>query len=84
MKKSTFNKLSSAVFLAAVCVVLAVIYLRAADVDEVLDVQFISSTDVATLESKAKTLISGRENTAGIPIPTPTQKMGKTNPFSSP
>lgn len=37
--------------------------------------------EIETVKNEAKTLLSGLENKAGIPIPTPDAKMGKTNPF---
>ncbi len=39
--------------------------------------------DVSGVESKAKTLLEGLKNNAGIPIPTPAGKMGRTDPFAS-
>jgi len=38
---------------------------------------------VAGVESQAKTLLEGLKNNAGIPIPLPTGKMGRSDPFSS-
>jgi len=35
------------------------------------------------VESRAKTLLEGLKNNAGIPIPEPTGKEGRTDPFAS-
>lgn len=45
-----------------------------------------SSTDYTVVEiesvkKEATTILAGLENKASIPISTPTQKMGRTNPF---
>jgi len=39
--------------------------------------------DVSGVDSKAKTLLDGLKNNSGIPIPTPSGKMGRVDPFAS-
>ena len=43
----------------------------------------LSTIDLSNLESKGKTLLDGLKNNAGIPIPEPIGKEGRTNPFAA-
>ena len=43
----------------------------------------LAPVDVSGVESKAKTLLEGLKNNGGIPIPTPSGKMGRVDPFAS-
>jgi hypothetical protein len=50
--------------------------------------QFTSTADlepvsISGVESKAKTLLDGLKNNSGIPIPEPTAKMGRPDPFAN-
>ena len=40
--------------------------------------------DISSIKGQADTLVRARENNAGLPIPTPTEKLGKSNPFNNP
>lgn len=40
--------------------------------------------DVSGMKTEAAKLTSGAENNAGIPIPVPSTKLGKPNPFVAP
>jgi len=85
MKKSTLNSLLGLGFFVAVIVVLAVIFSNSiSNTDSGISSYSTPVVDLSSLEAEAKSLIAGRENTAGIPIPVPKDKMGKTNPFSDP
>jgi len=37
--------------------------------------------EIESVKTEATNILTGLENIAGIPIPVPTAKMGKTNPF---
>lgn len=37
--------------------------------------------EIETVKSDAENILAGLEQTSDIPIPTPNEKMGKTNPF---
>jgi hypothetical protein len=37
--------------------------------------------EIDTVKDQAVSLLAGLNNVSGMPIPTPTNKMGKTNPF---
>lgn len=39
--------------------------------------------DISGLETKAKPVLDGLKNNSGIPIPAPTGKMGRVDPFAS-
>lgn len=41
-------------------------------------------SDISGMKEQANKLISGMENNANIPLPVPTEKLGKTNPFTLP
>lgn len=43
----------------------------------------LAPVDVSGVETKAKPLLEGLKNNSGIPIPTPTDKMGRVDPFAS-
>ena len=40
--------------------------------------------EVSTIKDQAQKLIQARENNAGLPIPSPTEKLGKPKPFNDP
>jgi hypothetical protein len=39
--------------------------------------------DISGIEKRASSLLEGMTNSGGIPIPTPTEKMGREDPFAS-
>lgn len=41
----------------------------------------LKPVEINTVKNDATSILSGLSNTASIPIPTPTEKMGKANPF---
>lgn len=85
MKKSTLNKLFGFGFFVLVFVIIAYLYTSSSSTDDTIQVSsFSSPVDIVSVESSAKKLISTRDNNAGIPIPVPVDKLGKTNPFSNP
>lgn len=43
----------------------------------------LAPVDVSGAETKAKPLLDGLKNNSGIPIPAPTDKMGRADPFAS-
>lgn len=43
----------------------------------------LAPVDVSGIETKAKSLLDGLKNNSGIPISTPTGKMGRTDPFAN-
>lgn len=53
-------------------------------VEDFNSVQIYAPVDVSGLTANAAKLINGLENNSGVPIPAPTAKLGKTNPFSDP
>jgi hypothetical protein len=42
----------------------------------------LTPVSLSNLESRATTLLSGLKNNSGIPIPEPTSKEGRTDPFA--
>lgn len=41
----------------------------------------LKTVNVEGVKTEANSLIAGRNNSANIPIPVPSEKMGKANPF---
>lgn len=84
MKKSTFNLIASLAFIAVVLVALYSLWGVASDAQPTLTTTYSVGPDFSGIEQQATKLLSGLENNAGIPLSTPTDKMGKSNPFTSP
>ena len=86
MKKSTLNMISSITFLVVIIIVLAIMFINSSSSsnDKEISSYYVPTADIASLETEAKELISGRENNAGVPIAVPKDKMGKSNPFANP
>ena len=86
MRRKTLNTILSFVFLAAL--LFAVYYIWQAN-----NSQFSSSStpaelkpaeDISGIKVQATKIISDRQNNAGIPLPTPIDKLGKPDPFNPP
>jgi len=43
----------------------------------------LQPVDVESLKTRGKTLVDGLKNNSGIPIPEPTGKMGRADPFAN-
>lgn len=87
MKRGTLNLVVSLVFLLAVAAGYYFIWSSAKSGSSGTTVDIVTSytpVDVSGIKTQAEKLIQSRENNAGIPIPTPTDKLGKTDPFSEP
>lgn len=87
MKRGTLNVIVSLVFLLAVAACYYFIWSGARNALETTSVDIsvnYTPVDVSDIKNQAQTLIQSRQNNAGIPIPEPTQKLGKTDPFSNP
>jgi hypothetical protein len=84
MKKNTLNLISSLVFLVVVLYAIFAVWRIANTVELNLTANYSVGPEFSGIEQKATKLLSGLENNAGIPLPTPTDKMGKSNPFTSP
>lgn len=87
MKRGTLNVVVSLVFLIAVGVCYYFIWSGARSASEATSVDVVTSfepVDVSGVKSQAEKLIQSRVNNASIPIPAPTGKLGKPDPFSNP
>jgi len=47
-----------------------------------VDVRY-QTVEIESIKKDVTDLLSGRQNVSGMPIPEPSNKMGKDNPFSS-
>lgn len=83
MKKSTLNLIASLIFLAGVIIGFYSVWSSSAKSGTATSESFVT-LDISGVKEEAASLVAGRENNASIPLPVPTSKMGKTNPFSSP
>lgn len=87
MKRGTLNLIVSLVFLLAIGAAYYFIWSGAKSAASGTTVTATTSytpVDVSGIKVQAEKLIQSRENNAGIPIPTPTDKLGKPDPFSDP
>lgn len=87
MKRGTLNLIVSLVFLLAIGVAYYFIWSSAKSATSGTSVTATTSyapVDVSGIKVQAEKLIQSRENNAGIPIPIPTDKLGKPDPFSDP
>ena len=87
MKRGTLNIIASLVFMLAVGAAYYFIWSGASKVAEGTTTTVATSyapVDVSGIKTQAEKLIQSRENNAGIPIPTPTEKLGKPDPFADP
>ena len=87
MKRGTLNLIASLIFLLVMGVAYYFIWSGARSASEGAIVSVAPSytpVDVSGVKAQAEKLIQSRENNAGIPIPTPTDKLGKPDPFADP
>lgn len=87
MKRGTLNIIVALIFLLAVGAGYYFIWSGARSASEGTVVSITPSykpVDISGIKSQAEKLIQSRQNNAGIPIPTPTEKLGKPDPFSNP
>ena len=87
MKRGKLNIIASLVFLLAVGIAYYFIWSGASSAAESTTVTVTTSytpVDVSGIKTQAEQLIQSRENNAGIPIPTPIEKLGKPDPFADP
>ena len=52
-------------------------------IDQYASTANLEPVSISGVESKAKTLLEGLKNNSGIPIPEPTAKMGRPDPFAN-
>ncbi|MFA7244442.1 MAG: hypothetical protein WC080_04095 [Patescibacteria group bacterium] len=83
MKKRTFNLILSLIFLTIAIVGFYMIWKNNSSISVQNTASYIT-LDISGVKDEAETLVQGRENNAGIPLPDPTTKMGKANPFANP
>ena len=87
MKRGTLNLTVSLVFLLAVVAGYYFIWSgakSAASGTNITSVTNYTPVDVSGIKAQAEKLIQSRQNNAGMPIPTPIEKLGKPEPFSDP
>lgn len=87
MKRGTLNIIISLIFLLAVGAGYYFIWSGARSASQGTTVSATVSytpVDVSGIKAQAEKLVQSRQNNAGIPIPAPTGKLGKTDPFSEP
>lgn len=87
MKRGTLNIIASLIFLLVAGVGYYFIWSGAHSASEGTSVSIAPSytpVDISGIKTQAEKLIQSRENNAGIPIPVPTEKLGKPDPFSDP
>lgn len=83
MKKRTFNLILSLVFLVAVIIVFFTLWKNNSGTAPSGTGAYIT-LDVSGVKEEAAALTQGKTNNANIPIPTPTTKLNKANPFANP
>lgn len=86
MKKSTLELVVGVLILVATIGTFAYLVLKSVNTGKDLasTSQIYTPVDISGLKTQATKLISERSNNAGLPIPVPTEKMGKANPFNAP
>lgn len=89
MKQSTFSDKAMIIFSVALLALVISLFawmwfggskFRA---DTYKATQNLQPVSVAGLETRAKTLLDGLKNNSGIPVPEPTAKEGRADPFAS-
>jgi hypothetical protein len=85
MKRGTLNLLGSLLFMILVLGGYFYIWRSASlNAPPAVSSESYTPVDVTAIKGQADTLIKTRVNNAGIPIPDPIEKLGKSNPFNSP
>lgn len=87
MKKSTIGIIASMLFM--MLTIGAFYYLWSGQMSQAesantADVAPFAVVDISGIKDEATKITTGYENNAGLPIPAPTAKLGKTNPFNAP
>ncbi len=87
MKKSSLGMIGSVLFIIIVVASFYSIWSKSNNPGK-SSVKTVVNTyapvDISGMKAQAVSIISEYENNSGIPIPTPTEKMGKVNPFTDP
>ncbi len=87
MKRGTLNLIGALAFMILALGFYFFIWRGAGQQSQALAVPAESypPVDITSIEPQAEKLVAARENNAGIPLPTPTDKMGqKSDPFAEP
>jgi len=86
MKNSTVGTIGALIFMILVVGGFYYVWKTASDVASSSGgaTETYSLVDLSGMKSQAQTLTTGAENNAGLPLPVPTAKLGKTNPYSAP
>ncbi len=87
MKKSSLSLIGSVFFLIVIIASFYSIWRSSSDSKQTSNKAFVSSyapVDISGIKNQAIKIISKYQNNSGIPIPTPTDKMGRENPFNDP
>lgn len=85
MKRGILNLIASILFL--IIVVFGYYYLWNLNSNryfQTYDSSKYLPVNISDIKDQAEAVVKERQNFSGIPIPTPTDKVGKTNPFSDP
>lgn len=83
MRRGTLNLIFSLIFLAIVVIGFYSIWSNGAK-ETTITPETFATLDTSGIKEQAQTLVANRENNANLPLPVPTTKMGRTNPFSNP
>lgn len=85
MRRSTLNALTGILFLVLTVVFIFLTW-NSAKIQNSSQTEsniLERAADISSLKTQAEKLVSEKENNAGLPIPVPTEKLNKTNPFAS-
>lgn len=82
MKKTTVGILAALAFMLITLAGFYYIWNNALDAVASVAPQKFAPVDLSGISEQAKTLTSGAENNANLPIPAPTSKLGRVNPFA--
>lgn len=85
MKRSTLNSILSLLFVALTVILLFAAWNSAKnDYANGLPAQnsVETASDLSSIKTEAGKLLDGLENNASLPVPVPTEKLSKDNPFS--
>ena len=85
MKRGTLNLLASMLFLVLVGAAFFLIWRNASsNAAPIVPAESYIPIDISGVKAQADKIIKTRENNTPIPIPDPTGKMGKSDPFNNP
>ncbi len=89
MKQNTFSQKAMLIFSVGLLVIIIAVFAWTwfgsvhPSADTYKTSENLTPVSLSGLETNAKTLLDGLKNNSGIPIPEPTSKEGRADPFAS-